>query len=175
MKVPLAINSASHSKNLARSIAAANSVLKPSPAIAAKAATTNPVLPAVLGVAATAGIPGYGDIFKMVSTANGTDLVCELPYSPKVYAATADIAMAIAEVPGTALSLPVIKPIATPVAMAAPKSLESYIYSEFVAAGGSVSLGYNAMDKRSFVLCKLSTTDDIATLLADGGGAVTVG
>jgi hypothetical protein len=174
MKFPANLNGTSHAKNIARSILALNSICKPSSGSLAKPATTNPVAPLVPAVAATSGVNGFKDAFRLIPTTTGTDLVAELPYSPKAYAASLDLASAIRDVPGTAAVLPVIKPLVTPAALAMPVSLEAYLYAEMVAASAIVSTAFDPINNRPFVLCKLSVADDVATLLTEssgGGGA----
>jgi hypothetical protein len=170
MKFPTNLNGTNHSKNIARSIVALNSICKPSPAVSGKLATT--IAPAIPAVPATAGIVGFKDSFRLIPTTTGTDLIAELPYSPKAYAASLDLASSIREIPGTAAITPTIKPLASPVTLVMPTSLESYLYAEMVAASANISTGFDTQNNRVFVLCKLSVADDIATLLGESTEAV---
>jgi hypothetical protein len=225
MKAPLGINSLDHIKNIARAILAANSIVKPSPGIAAvparlavTAAPAYPARPASLAVPATAntsgvvagalyldspaypantaipaipakpatparaavtpiaavpataaivGVKTWQDAFKIAPFLGGSDLIVELPYSPKVYAQTLDLRASIAEVPGTSGLIALVKAFASSNGSPVPKSLEDYLYTEMVAAGAYIAPRFDPVRGLDFIQCSLSTTSELAALLAE--------
>jgi hypothetical protein len=176
MKVPLGINSVDHVKNIARAILAANSIVKPSPGVIGKAAVIGtgtvsvPQFPAVVAIPATTGIKLWQDAFKIAPFLGGSDLIVELPYSPRAYARTLDLRASVVEVPGTSALIAVVKPFAvSTVPTIAPKSLEDYLYTEMVAAGGYIAPRFDPAKGLDFIQCTLSTAFELAALLAEGG------
>jgi hypothetical protein len=123
--------------------------------------------PAVAAAAAIPGVKPWNDAFKISAFVGGTDLIVELPYSPKIYAQTLDLGLSIVEVPGTSMVVPTVKSFANPSPLATPKNLESYIYGEMLQAGAFISPRYDPLTGRDFINCILSASDELPALLID--------
>lgn len=181
MKFVPSIHSNSLAHSLYRAVLAAQSVVMPSPAIPAKATVVGtgtvaaPQYPATVAVGAMPGVAGWQDAFKANGAGDGTLVMCEIPYSPKVYAKTLSIKAAIIDVITTAMMVPTIKPLVAPIALATlPKNLEEYIYDQMLLLSANITIN-GGMGARPVIRCEIMLNNTIDQLLTDptnnsGGG-----
>lgn len=173
MKFVPSIHSNSLKHSLYRAVLAAQSVVMPSPAVLAKGAVigngtaTAPQFPATVAVGAVPGVAGWHDAFKAVGMGDGTLVTCEIPYSPRIYAKTLSLKAAIIDVTTTAMIVPTIKPLVTPVALATlPKSLEEYIYDQMLLLTANMVIN-GGMGIRPVIRCEIMLNDTVNQLLID--------
>ncbi len=166
MTALIQIHSTDLPANLAKAVLymqSATAVCLASPAKAS--AGSNPAIPAI---AASRGAVGFRDSYQLIVTAaNETKVLAELPYSTRQYAQSLNLRAAILPVAGAVAPAFTGTPSSTP-APDSPANLETYLYDCAVAAGAKIqAVTINGVSK---ILIEATFSQSIVSLLAGGGG-----